>query len=477
MRHFSLATLICIFLTGCGNNTGNEQPNTSTGNQSPVANAGLDQSSTVGATITLSASLSTDPDGDTLTYSWAFISTPTGSVVNLNNATSLNTSFTPNISGSYNIQLVVSDGNITSTDTINVTINSTSSLILSRAVLGEMIFNDVNFSRDRTQSCATCHDANHAFSDTRTDSVIGKAVSIGQDGVALGTRNSPSINYASLIPAFSNNGNNPQGGQFWDGRSANLEAQAAGPFTNSVELQLPNVQEIVARINENSIYVNNLREHFGSTVLDSTLTALNAVTSVIADFERQSTQFSTFDSKFDRSLTGAATLTAQEIEGRNLFFGNATSCRRCHVAEQSNANTPQQAFSNFNYRNIGLPTNGTLTNANPAAISDRGVGATLNNVNLDGRFKTPSLRNVAVTAPFMHNGVFVNLRTVIQFYVNAGTAARNRIPNNPETGQPWGNPEFPASVDNTRLGMRNLTDTQIDALVAFLNTLTDQRYE
>jgi len=133
------------------------------------------------------------------------------------------------------------------------------------ASLGQALFFDLNLSAKRNQSCASCHDPEQAFSDSRDNGVSG-AASLGDDGTSLGDRNTPGTTYASLIPDFHKNDKGEYiGGYFLDGRAVTMADQAAGPFVNPIEMALPDDAAVVDRVRENSYYVEALREHFGDT--------------------------------------------------------------------------------------------------------------------------------------------------------------------------------------------------------------------
>ena len=146
------------------------------------------------------------------------------------------------------------------------------SVSTTKAALGESLFNDPNLSLTRSQSCATCHNPQHAFMDDRANGVSG-AASLGDDGIALGDRNSPMLTYALFSPAFSNDGAFI-GGQFWDGRASDLVAQAKGPFLNALEMQMPSESAVVDRILENSAYVTQMKEVYGEMSLMTRLMLL-----------------------------------------------------------------------------------------------------------------------------------------------------------------------------------------------------------
>ena len=341
--------------------------------------------------------------------------------------------------------------------------------------LGERLFFDTDLSLNRTQSCATCHDPERAFSDPRG------AASIGDDGVSIGDRNAPTVTYAALTPPFRRMEDGRwQGGQFHDGRAATLEEQAGGPPLNPSEMGMPDRAAVAARLREKPDYVAAFADLFGAETLADDDAAYDAMTRAIAAFERRP-EFSSFDSRYDRYLRGEVELTREEELGRLLFFSRQfTNCNMCHQLKRSEMD-PAEPFTDYRYHNIGLPPNHDLRARNGLGEGHLDGGLTENPAVDDmaeqGRFKTPTLRNVAVTAPYMHNGLFRDLRTVILFYnrYNSKNAARAV---NPETGEPFGLPEVMDSLAVTELTHGPaLDDQRIDALVAFLETLTDQRYE
>ena len=173
-------------------------------------------------------------------------------------------------------------------------------------------------------------------------------------------------------------------------------------------------------------------------------------------------------------------MTRQEELGRLLFFSQQfTNCNQCHQLKRS-AIDPEETFSDYHYYNLGVPENGALRAANGVTEADTGLAAHPDAGGTDetrGRYRTPTLRNVAVAAPYMQNGVFEDLRSVILFYNSYNTRSEKRKIN-PETGAPFGPPEVPENIAMDKLTEGPaLEDQRIDALVAFLNTLTDKRYE
>jgi cytochrome c peroxidase len=367
----------------------------------------------------------------------------------------------------------------------------------SSELLGEALFNDSNLSLNRTQSCATCHDPDHGFIDSRNDnSGQTSAVSLGDDGLSLGDRNAPTVTYAAFSPSFRSGSrsrfNSQQddysgfiGGQFHDGRAPDLPGQAAAPFLNPIEMGMPDEASVVARLQENSDYVAAFEFLFGKDVFNDTAETYRLMTEAIASFE-ETPALASFDSKYDRSLLDSDDPNyflydplSKAARGKSLFFSQQfTNCATCHQLRP--VGNSRETFSGYEYHNIGVPINEAvrLSNGSTAGFVDEGL---LDNPNVDdaaqrGKFKVPTLRNVAVTAPYMHNGVFRELKTVVQFYDHFLTGSRYTV--NPESGDAWADPEIADTISTTELlDGGALDDDEVEALVCFLRTLTDARYE
>lgn len=325
--------------------------------------------------------------------------------------------------------------------------------------LGQKLYFDENLSNPVGQSCASCHLPSAGFSDPNSTSPVSAGAVSGR----VGNRNSPTASYAAFIPAFSfNNGDNRfEGGQFWDGRVDTLEEQAQGPFLNVLEMN--NTKQAVIDAIRDSDYAAEFQEQYGADIFDDVDTAYINVSEAIAAFERSSF-VSPFTSKFDAMERGDYTFTDSEQRGMAIFNDrDRGDCRRCH----SNGNN-NQVFSDFSYRNIGVPRNednpfydlDASLNPDGNLFTDLGLGGVLNDANENGKFKVPTLRNVGLTAPYMHNGVFDTLEDVVDFYNRRdldGVVA-----------------EVAANIDDVReMGELGLSQNDIDDLVAFLNTLND----
>jgi cytochrome c peroxidase len=286
--------------------------------------------------------------------------------------------------------------------------------------LGRKLFFDARLSADGTVSCASCHDPKRAFTD-------GKPLAEGINA-RRGVRNSPTL----LNAMFSI-------GQFWDGRAATLEEQAKMPLTNPDEMGNRSIEEVVARITAIPEYSNAFRQVFRGAV------SIDGFAKAVAAYERT---LISGDAPIDRYLAGDVNaLSEQARSGLVLFRGKA----RCGVCHQFNANF--SAFSTFpfftdgNYRNTGVAVNFTGFNALArramTASRDATGAATLelakheragelgrfvvsgNTLDI-GAFRTPSLRNVELTAPYFHDGSAAKLEDVVRFYVKGGNENRNR---------------------------------------------------
>ena len=346
--------------------------------------------------------------------------------------------------------------------------------------LGRSLFFDKNLSLNRTQSCATCHMPDQGFSDHRGEG-IAAAASLGDDGKSIGDRNAPTASYAALTPEFHRNSSGIYaGGHFLDGRASTLEDQAGGPPLNPIEMGMPDKASVIERIKENAAYVDMFKAEFGWRIFKDTERAYKAMTQAIAAFERGKF-FSPFDSRYDRYLRGEYTLTEQEDLGMTLFFSQQfTNCNICHQIKPT-PSAEGETFSNYEYHNIGVPENTALRAINGVAEDFVDTGLLLhpdiNDPRESGKFKTPTLRNIAVTGPYMHNGVFSDLRTVILFYNKFNSRSEKRQIN-PETGERWREPEVADNISLKELETGPaLDDRRIDALVAFLELLTDKKYE
>ena len=350
-----------------------------------------------------------------------------------------------------------------------------------KAQLGQKLFFDTNLSKPAGQSCASCHTPSVFF----TDPDKGQPTSDGVLPKLKGNRNSPTAMYAAYSPTFHFDKEEGLyvGGQFLDGRAATLSAQAKAPFLNPLEMANPNKAAVVAKV-RHAAYSKMFDTVYGTQALANTDTAYNRIADAIAAFER-SPVFNRFSSKYDYYLYGQAKLTSQEKRGRKLFEDPSKgNCAACHPDRPARDGTPP-LFTDFTYDNLGVPRNPLNpfyrlpSSLSPLGIKfvDKGLGAFVGDSSQNGKLKVPTLRNIAVTGPYMHNGYFKTLRGVVDFYntrdvknvcqsawVTEEQALKNRC---------WPAAEVAANVNHDELGDLGLTDQEVDDIVAFLRTLTD----
>jgi cytochrome c peroxidase len=322
----------------------------------------------------------------------------------------------PVLPASFSVNPILAEDN---TPTSNITTDA-------GATLGRVLFYDKRLSTNQTISCASCHQQAHGFADPRQ-------FSVGYDG-SVGTRNAMGLSNARWYQ---------RGHFFWDERAATLEAQTLQPVQNPVEMGMT-LDALTNRLAAEPYYISLFTAAFGSADVTT-----NRISSALAQFVRSivSTR-----SKYDIGVTNNfANFTAQENLGRQLFFGQTGNppppCAICHATD------------NF------VPTTTLNNNGLEFPYADLGVGGVTGVAAQDGLFKVPSLRNIALTAPYMHDGRFTNLAQVVAFY-NSG------VVDNPNLSPPLRVPTPPGQPPGPPLRL-NLTPAQQAALVAFLNTLTD----
>jgi cytochrome c peroxidase len=341
--------------------------------------------------------------------------------------------------------------------------------------LGEKLFFDTHLSKPVGQSCSSCHNPATGFTDPNKAIPVSKGVIKDR----FGSRNAMSAAYTAytpplhfdptIRPAFPQGGY--VGGLFWDGRSqtGTLEEQAQMPFLNPLEMHNLDKSDVVQSVRKSS-YVHLFRKVFGQQSLDNVDTAYQHIAEALAAYERTD-DVNRFSSKYDYFLAGIANLTPAEESGRSLFMGKGR-CSNCHTPTGGPNGRP--LFTSFGFQNLGVPKNPenpyyTLPPAlNPdgADFVDAGLGTVLNDPLQRGKFKIPTLRNVEVTAPYMHNGVFKTLHQVVMFDNTRDVAV-------------WPPSEVPENVHRNAqllpgtLGRLGLTDQEVDDIVIFLTTLTD----
>ncbi|GAB2836816.1 cytochrome c peroxidase [Ferruginibacter profundus] len=285
--------------------------------------------------------------------------------------------------------------------------------IKTKAALGKKLFSEKLLSKDSSVSCASCHKPAYAFADT-------VAFSVGINGT-LTKRNTPSVLNMKNRPYF-----------FWDGRAVSLEEQSLMPIQNPDEMGLP-IDEAVKRLNQSLEYKNLFLKIFKQKPTAKNLSV------AFAAYEQT---LETVDSKFDDWSNNLKKLSAQEERGRELFVGDKAKCFDCHSMED---------FTTDDFKNIGL--------YNEKEWNDAGLYNITKKETDKGKFKTPGLRNIGVTAPYMHNGMFKTLEEVVEYYNDPRKVVAD-----------------PINIDESLKKPLGLTDKEKKDLVAFLKTLTDKKF-
>ncbi len=351
------------------------------------------------------------------------------------------------------------------------------------AALGEQLFKDESLSVSGRLSCQTCHRPEFAHAAPSAD-----LVSRGGSGMDVpGVRNSPSIRYAGFTPPFGyDDEGTAVGGLFRDGRAANLVEQAKLPFLDAREMANPSAEALLGRLRR-SPNAARFRDVFGSEALEDAARAYRNAAVAIAQYELELPDFHRFDSKYDAWLAGRAQLTEPESRGLALFEDpDKGNCAACHPSRPAADGSPP-LFTDFTYDNVGLPRNARIPANGDPGFHDLGLcGPERKDLaarrDLCGAFKVPTLRNVARTAPYFHNGAFDTLRETVDFYARRDTHPGHWFPKSAEGIRKFDDlpPGLAGTVNTTEVpydlkegGTPALTPEEIDDVVAFLKTLDD----
>ncbi|MFN0202513.1 MAG: cytochrome-c peroxidase [Bacteroidia bacterium] len=281
--------------------------------------------------------------------------------------------------------------------------------------LGKALFYDPILSIDSTISCASCHQQNGAFAH------VGHDLSHGVRDL-LGTRNTPPIQNLAWHSSF-----------FWDGGAANLDVQPLGPIKNPVEMDL-SWTEALHRLRRSPTYFGKFKDVFNIQDTSELTTALLGKA-----FSQFMNALVSANAKYDKYKKGEVTLSAEETAGMSLF---QQKCASCHKGE---------LFSDFSYKNNGLK---------PSSPADSGRYMITYNLNELYQFKVPSLRNIEVSYPYMHDGRYSTLESVLNHYVN----------------KVYDMPTLDPSLKQSGTVGIPLTSTEQANIIAFLKTLTDTEF-
>ncbi len=297
-------------------------------------------------------------------------------------------------------------------------LKSDTTFLNEKIKLGKSLFNDVTLSKQSNMSCATCHVKDLGFAD-------GKRVFDKNQ-----TRNTPTITYATY-----------QRGFFMDSRAGSLEGQVVGVVKNHNEFDM-SMDSVVARVINNDTYKLKIKKLYKNKRIGYN------IRHAIASYVRT---LNTFNSKFDKNIRSEVnTLTEEEKNGFNLFMGKAL-CATCHFAPVFNGTVPP------NYNDTELEAIGTPDIDTTKLSKDLGRFYLYNTEERKHFFKTPTIRNIAKTAPYMHNGVYNTLEEVVDFYNKGGGV-----------GLGFNLPNQTLPFDELKL-----SDKEIKEIVAFMKTLTD----
>lgn len=287
-------------------------------------------------------------------------------------------------------------------------------IINTKAELGKKLFFDPILSSDQSISCSSCHQPQFAYADN-------KPFSLGVNN-RLGTRNTPSVMNMASRPFF-----------FHDGRVASLESQVVIPIENPEEMNL-NVERAVNRVKKNKVYF-----HLFEKIYQSSPNKDN-ISNALAEFQRSLESDGSAPHDLWLNDIDTLALSMSQQRGRLIFISDEFKCFDCHFGPD---------FTGDEFRNIGL--------FDGKKLNDKGRFEVTKDSSDLGKFKVPGLRNVALTAPYMHNGMMETLEEVIDFY-----------------SDPYDFVEAPINMDTLMLEPLNFTDQQKEDLVNFLHSLTDK---
>ncbi len=388
------------------------------------------------------------------------------------------------------------------------------------AQIGKEIFYDKSLSASGTQSCASCHSPDHAYGPPNALSVqLGGAqmnqagyrpppslaylyrqanFSIGPDPVDMDTapvslaqtaqqaqgvaRAQKNAGVAPAAPAMV-----PQGGLFWDGRADTLQAQAMGPLFNPVEMANTSEHEVALKL-ARAGYADKLKKLFGAGVVRSPVMLVDEAMSAVGRYQVEDASFHAFNSKYDYWLEGRTRLSAAELRGLRLFNNpDKANCAGCHLSKPGRDGLPP-LFTDTQYEALGVPRNTELAQNKDPKFFDMGVCGPYRKdiaeqTQYCGMFLTPTLRNVATRQAFFHNGVYHDLKHVMDFY-NLRDISPEKIYPRDAAGKVQKYNDLPAkyvaNIDvadapfDRKYGDKpSMSAQDVDDIIAFLKTLND----
>lgn len=387
------------------------------------------------------------------------------------------------------------------------------------ALLGKQIFFDQTLSASGTQSCASCHSAQHSYSPDNAFPVQLGGAHMDQAGY----RPPPSLTYLYRQAPFSigpDQGDTdvpvdmtqlatqaagmqraqktalaaptapamvPQGGVFWDGRADTLQDQALGPLTNPVEMANATPEDVARKLLQTK-YVDQFKQIFGPSIVSNPTLLVSEAMFAVGRYQIEDPSFHAFTSKYDYWLQGKARLTHAELHGLQLFNDkDKANCAGCHLSQPSRDGLPP-VFTDTQYEALGVPRNPAIPMNKDPKFYDMGVCGPFRNdlakqTQYCGMFLTPTLRNVAERKVFFHNGVYHDLKQVMDFYNLRNTSPEKIYPKDAAGNVQKFNDlpvQFQANIDvadapfDRKFGDKPaMSDQDIQDIIAFLKTLSD----
>lgn len=356
--------------------------------------------------------------------------------------------------------------------------------VAAMTAAGRALFFDPSLSASGRVACASCHDPARAYGPSNA-----RAVQLaGTDGATPGLRAAPSLRYLQQVPAFTEHffeadGNDaedqgPAGGHTWDGRARNLHEQAALPLLSPLEMANRDAAEVVDRVCR-SKSAALLRDAFGAHVLDDPARGFDAVVRSLEVFQQDPREFYPYDSKYDEFLRGRAKLSDAERRGLEVFNDPARgNCASCHPSGIRDGAFP--AFSDWGFVALGVPRNPAVARAGEYDLGLCGPLRTdlSSRAEYCGRFRTPTLRNVARRSVFFHNGAVASLEKAVRFYAERDAKPRRWYP--VRNGKVEKFDDLPSKLRANvhreppfGAAKSGLDEGEISDVVAFLKTLDD----
>jgi cytochrome c peroxidase len=353
---------------------------------------------------------------------------------------------------------------------------------LALSAVGRKMFFDPSLSGSGRLSCSSCHDPQHAYGPPNAESVQ-----------AGGKRAVPSLRYLQAVPEFTEHyfdsdgpdpsiDNGPTGGLTWDGRVDRGRDQARIPLLSPLEMANASPAAVVAKVRQ-APYAAEFERLLGKPPADAFATVLEALEAWQQDWR----EFYPYSSKYDAWLAGTAQLSDLELRGLRVFSDpEKGNCAPCHIATRGANGTPPQ-FTDYGYAALGLPRNYRISANGNRAWYDLGLcGPERKDLESQaqycGEFRTPTLRNTATRSVFFHNGSVHTLREAVEFYAQRDTRPQKWYPRNGDgsiakfddlPSRYWRNVEMATPFGGAAGSTPPLNDAEIDAIVAFLQTLND----